>query len=220
MSLSADSAAAAHVVTPGRRLGLTQEYEAGPGTYVRNGMIYASILGERKTKTEAVATTTTTEGEGGAGRTDEPPATPANATIYVERRSTRYAIPVIGSEVLARVVRINPRAASVAIMMVDAAPCQEEFHGTVRVQDIRATEKDLVQMIASFRPGDIIRAEVISLGDQRSYYLATTRNEHGVVFAQSEAGNSMVPVSWEEMLDPRTQAVEKRKCAKPVAATV
>ncbi|KAJ2661813.1 hypothetical protein IWW48_002207 [Coemansia sp. RSA 1200] len=214
---AADAADAAHVVTPGRRLGLTQEYEAGSGTYVRNGMIYASLLGVRKTKTEAEATTMG-GATAGADRPDETSGRPTNPTIYVERRSTRYAIPVIGSEVLARVVRINPRAASVAIMMVDSAPCQEEFLGTVRVQDIRATEKDLVQMIGSFRPGDIIRAEVISLGDQRSYYLSTTRNEHGVVFAQSEAGNSMVPVSWEEMLDPKSQAVEKRKCAKPVAA--
>ncbi|KAJ1789784.1 hypothetical protein LPJ59_005278 [Coemansia sp. RSA 2399] len=183
------------VVTPGRRLGLTQEYEPGTGTYTRNGMIYASILGERKSKQSSAE---------------------AKPTICVERRSTKYAIPVIGSEVLARVVRINPRAASVAIMMVDSAPCQEEFQGIVRVQDIRATEKDLVQMINSFLPGDIIRAEIISLGDQRSYYLSTTKNEHGVVFAQSEAGNSMIPISWEEMQDPKTQAVEKRKCAKPV----
>ncbi|KAJ2554848.1 hypothetical protein EV175_002456 [Coemansia sp. RSA 1933] len=196
---SADTAAAV-VVTPGRRLGLTQEYESGSGTYARNGMIYASILGERKIQE---ASTTDTKDS------------PAKPTVYVERRNTKYAIPVIGSEVLARVVRINPRAASVAIMMVDSAPCQEEFQGIVRVQDIRATEKDLVQMIASFLPGDIIRAEIISLGDQRSYYLSTTKNEHGVVFAQSEAGNSMVPISWEEMQDPKTSAVEKRKCAKP-----
>ncbi|KAJ2796056.1 hypothetical protein H4R20_005665 [Coemansia guatemalensis] len=109
---------------------------------------------------------------------------------------------------------MNPRAASVAIMMVGSTPCQEDFQGVVRVQDIRATEKDLVQMINSFRPGDIIRAEVISLGDQRSYYLATTKNEHGVIFAQSAAGNTMVPISWEEMQDPNTKDIEKRKCAK------
>ncbi|KAI9506260.1 hypothetical protein BX070DRAFT_219595 [Coemansia spiralis] len=189
------------IVTPGRRLGLTQEYESGPGTYVRNGMIYSSILGTKKIE-QALAETS----DGSIKR----------PMLFVERQNTKFAIPVIGSEILGRVVRINPRAASVAIMMVDSAPCQEDFQGIVRVQDIRATEKDLVQMINSFRPGDIIRAEVISLGDQRSYFLATTKNEHGVVFAQSEAGNSMIPISWEEMQDPKTQTIEKRKCAKPV----
>jgi len=65
-----------------------------------------------------------------------------------------------------------------------------------RVQDIRATEKDKVQVYRSFRPGDIVRAQVISLGDARSYYLATTKNDLGVIFARSEAG---------EFLDPTTQ---------------
>ncbi|KAJ2191183.1 hypothetical protein GGH18_000017 [Coemansia sp. RSA 530] len=98
-------------------------------------------------------------------------------------------------------------------MMVDSTPCKD-FLGTVRVQDIRATEKDSVRVHTSFRPGDVIRAEVISLGDQRSYYLSTAKDEFGVVFAQSVDGNAMVPVSWEEMQDTKTQCVEKRKCAK------
>ncbi|KAJ2455285.1 hypothetical protein GGF42_003448 [Coemansia sp. RSA 2424] len=193
--MSATTAAAPVVVTPGRRLGVTQAYDPGMGTYVRNGVIYSSILGTR-----------IVSGSEGADNT--------KATLSVERSNTKFAIPVIGSEVLGRVVRMNPRAASIAIMMVGSTPCQEDFQGVVRVQDIRATEKDLVQVIESFRPGDIIRAEVISLGDQRSYYLATVKNEHGVVFAQSTDGNSMVPISWEEMQDPKTLVVEKRKCAK------
>ncbi|KAJ1985648.1 hypothetical protein GGI04_006261, partial [Coemansia thaxteri] len=189
------AATASVTVTPGRRLGVAQEHEAGSGTYVRNGIIYSSILGTR------VISDSSSNNESSAG---------PKATITVERSNTKFAIPAIGSEILGRVVRMNPRAASVAIMMVGTTPCQEDFQGVVRVQDIRATEKDLVQMIDSFRPGDIVRAEVISLGDQRSYYLATVKNEHGVVFAQSADGNSMVPVSWEEMQDPKTLAVEKR----------
>ncbi|KAJ1751708.1 cis-prenyltransferase [Coemansia sp. RSA 1821] len=177
------------IVTPGRRLGLVEEHDAGPGTYVRGGMIYSSILGTKRIT---------------APETSEKPV------IQVDRKSP-LAIPTIGSEVLCRVIRMNPRAATVAIMMVGSTPCQEDFAGTIRHQDIRSTEKDLVQMVNSFRPGDVVRAEVISLGDQRSYFLATTKNEHGVVFAQSTAGNTMIPVSWEEMQDPKTKAVEKPK---------
>ena len=39
-----------------------------------------------------------------------------------------------------------------------------------------------------FRPGDIVRAVVVSLGDARSYYLSTASNECGVVYAKSIAG--------------------------------
>jgi exosome complex component CSL4 len=53
------------------------------------------------------------------------------------------------------------------------------------------------------------------LGDQANYYLATARNELGVIMATSEAGNTMYPVSWKEYKDPETGVVEKRKVAKP-----
>jgi len=64
-------------------------------------------------------------------------------------------------------------------------PTGDTFPGVIRVQDVRATEKDKVRIAASFKPGDIVRATVISLGDQSNYYLSTGRNELGVVVARS-----------------------------------
>ena len=55
----------------------------------------------------------------------------------------------------------------------------------------------------------------ISLGDQSNYYLTTAKNELGVIMAKSEAGNTMVPISWREFRDPVTGARESRKVAKP-----
>lgn len=57
-----------------------------------------------------------------------------------------------------------------------------------RSQDVRATQIDQVCLPDSFRPGDLVIAEVISLGDVRSYYLTTAKNELGVVYATSMAG--------------------------------
>lgn len=45
-----------------------------------------------------------------------------------------------------------------------------------------------VELYACFRPGDLVRAEVIGLGDARSYYLSTAKNDLGVVYAKSAAG--------------------------------
>ena len=53
---------------------------------------------------------------------------------------------------------------------------------------MRATEADKVEVYSSFRPGDLVRAEVVSLGDARSYFLSTARNELGVVYAKSVEG--------------------------------
>lgn len=45
-----------------------------------------------------------------------------------------------------------------------------------------------VELHSCFRPGDLVRAEVIALGDARSYYLSTAKNDLGVVFARSANG--------------------------------
>jgi exosome complex RNA-binding protein Csl4 len=45
-----------------------------------------------------------------------------------------------------------------------------------------------VVMYDCFRPGDIVRAKVLSLGDARSYHLSTADNSLGVVRAKSLAG--------------------------------
>ncbi|XP_022988236.1 exosome complex component CSL4-like [Cucurbita maxima] len=83
-----------------------------------------------------------------------------------------------------------------------------------RQQDIRATEIDKVDMHLSFRPGDIVKALVLSLGDARAYHLSTAKNELDVVSAESTAGSVMVPISWTEMQCPLTAQIQQRKVAK------
>jgi exosome complex component CSL4 len=104
-----------------------------------------------------------------------------------------------------------------SISVVDGVPLPagEEFTGVIRTQDVRATEKDKVKISDCFRGGDVVKGLVISLGDARSYYITTARNDLGVIFASSETGATMEPVSWQEMRCPKTGKIEKRKCAKP-----
>lgn len=96
----------------------------------------------------------------------------------------------------------------------------ESFKGIIRSQDVRSTDRDKVKIIDSFRPGDIVRANIISLGDGSNYYLSTAKNDLGVVFAKSEggSGDSMYPIDWQHMIDRSTGVIEARKCAKPFTA--
>jgi len=50
-----------------------------------------------------------------------------------------------------------------------------------------------VEILSCFRPGDVVRAEVLSVGDHRSFFLTTARNDLGVVFAKSIAGGHLCP---------------------------
>ncbi|ABN67468.1 exosome 3'-_5 exonuclease subunit ski4 (Csl4) [Scheffersomyces stipitis CBS 6054] len=95
----------------------------------------------------------------------------------------------------------------------------ENFKGIIRSQDIRSTDRDKVKVIDSYKPGDIVRALIISLGDGSNYYLSTARNDLGVIFAKSEngSGNLMYPIDWQNMMDVQSGLIEKRKCANPFA---
>eukprot|EP01139_Manchomonas_bermudensis_P009818 Amastigsp_a339602_165.p1 type:complete len:212 gc:universal Amastigsp_a339602_165:39-674(+) len=176
-------------VTPGIALAtIADGCRSGDGTYELLGIVRAAVAGKVRITDDSL--------------------------VIVERNAAASVVPHIGSVVMAKVMKVNPRLAAVEILVVDGQPLVEPFHGIIRVQDVRRTEIDKVKMYECFRPCDIVLCDVISLGDRRSYYLSTARNELGVVFAKSIAGFTMLPISWQEMQCPRTGAVEQRKVAK------
>lgn len=178
---------------------------------MHDGNIASSLLGK-------VTITAPAKAPGPAKRLNKltAPAPEERATVSVARHGRkREMLPDVNNVVLARVVRLMPKQAIVVIQQVGDTVLQTEWQGVIRVQDVRATEKDKVKIHESFKPGDVVRAQVISLGDQANYYLSTASNELGVIMATSEAGNDMVPVSWKEYKDPETGASEPRKVAKP-----
>jgi exosome complex component CSL4 len=76
---------------------------------------------------------------------------------------------------------------------------------------------DQVVMVDSFRPNDIIKAKVISLGDSsRNLYLTTAAEDLGVLLAKNErSGQLMLPFDWTSMIDVKSGLQEKRKVGKP-----
>ncbi|KAF4958238.1 hypothetical protein FGADI_2610 [Fusarium gaditjirri] len=199
------------VALPGNVLGPVTRFTPGTGTHVYEGYVVSSLLGR-------VTVTPPTKNPGPQKRLNKitAPTTEELATISVSRHGRkREILPDVENIVLARVLRLMPKQAIVVIQQVGDTVLQTEWQGVIRVQDVRATEKDKVKIYESFKPGDIVRAQVISLGDQANYYLSTASNELGVVMATSEAGNDMVPISWKEYRDPETGICEPRKVAKP-----
>ncbi|KNC76276.1 hypothetical protein SARC_11214 [Sphaeroforma arctica JP610] len=184
-------------VIPGEPLGTVYEYAIGEGTFVRGHTIHASHIGVRD------ICESTQEGK-----------LPIISVISLD--ASEKVIPVTQSVVVVRITSVNPRFAKCDIVCVGSTPLKDTYRGLIRQRDVRATQKDTVDIYKSFRPGDIVRAQVISLGDAKSYYLSTASNEYGVVFATSPAGHTMLPVSWCEMICPETHVREMRKVAKPL----
>ena len=46
-------------------------------------------------------------------------------------------------------------------MLLSSASLELILYPRFRVQDVRATEKDKVKTFSSFRPGDVVRAQVV-----------------------------------------------------------
>lgn len=72
-------------------------------------------------------------------------------------------VPLPGDVVTARVLLVNQRFAKCAILSVGDNMLERRYRSILRKEDVRATEKDRVDMYKSFRPGDIILARVVSM---------------------------------------------------------
>lgn len=121
-------------------------------------------------------------------------------------------MPGQNSLVIGTVVRLSPLQATISITVVDGVPLLhgDDITGVIRSQDIRVTDKDKIKLAECFRGGDVVRGVVvsfcayprliryvlkydqISLGDARSYYVSTARNDLGVIYATSEAGIAVI----------------------------
>ena len=180
------------IVAPGDRLGASSEYLVGPGTYEDLGIIFSSLVG------------TVHEEEGQNQK----------RMMTVRSKNQSPVVPKAGDIITGKVQRVQQHQCHVSISCVGQHSLSSDFRGVVRLVDVRATEIDKVVMSDSFRPGDIVRCEVLGLGDLRSYILSTARNDLGVIFAKSaSSGQPLVPISWSEMQCPETLMLEKRKLA-------
>ena len=188
-------------VVPGDYLGSTAQLSQGPGTYEKGSGIYSELVGVVRIELAAER---------------EKSSAQANPVVSVLGKYSLGTVPSVGSVVMTRVLNISERQAKVSIISVEGRLLQEPLSGVIRKEDVRAVEKDTVDIFASFRPGDVVQARVISLGESHHshYGLATDRNELGVIMATSERGYPMGPVSWTEMQCSQTGIRETRKVAK------
>lgn len=184
-------------VTPGEKVGDPTSHRAGHGVCLEQNTLIATLVGKLLQENPSAD--------------DSRPVLRVACSKFAEGRPP---LPEIGSTVTAKIVKVTPRAAHVEILVVDGRPLRDLFKGMIRQQDVRQTEIDKVEVYKCFAPSDVVRAEVISLGDRHSYFLSTAKNELGVIYARSRAGVSMIPINWQEMQCPATKTREFRKVAK------
>lgn len=175
------------LVQIGQRIGDSGSFQAGSGCYTINPHIYSSLVGFKQVK---------------------------DGVITVIRDKTPTVFPDVGDVVTCKVAKLFTHQAMVEILCVGKVPLAVPYVGKIRKENVRSFDVDSVEIYKSFRPCDIVRATVISLGDSKSYFLSTAELHLGVILATSPAGFPMVPISWDQMQCPTTSIIEYRKVAK------
>ncbi|MBS7607996.1 MAG: exosome complex RNA-binding protein Csl4 [Candidatus Bathyarchaeia archaeon] len=174
------------IVLPGEPLGVIEEFIPDAGTYVKDGVIYSKVVGR-------------------------------TLIDYLNRRVSVFPItrgakvPKVGSIVVGQVSSVQTQLATVRIFKIGKHMLSGFFTGVLHVADaqLRFTES----MFDVCKPGDIIRAKVIS-EKNRMYHLTTKDKSLGVVYAFcSKCGDVLQQRGRRGLQCSRCGNIEKRKTA-------
>lgn len=187
-------------VLPGQKVAeFGSNLQAGHGIYEKDGFFIASLPGTLMQSASNVL------------------SVQCSATT---KKVHNQVMPVIGQDIIGKIAKITSKYAGVDILSVDGeSPLMEPIKGTIRTQDIvEVEEKEIPPIHLAFRPGDLVRARIIGVGDlSAGFLLSTGVSPHlGVIYGKSSAaGAPLLPYAWNEMICSQTGVKEKRKCAKP-----
>eukprot|EP00871_Galdieria_phlegrea_P000651 jgi/Galph1/1587/GphlegSOOS_G258.1 len=132
-------------------------------------------------------------------------ATPRLEVVPFQGSNQQYfaagRVPLVGDVVIGKIIRVTWRAAVVEICVIEEQPVPYSFRGVIRLTDASSLPK----------VEDIVRGEVISLGDPQAYYLSTASPKYGVIYAKSVAGYPMNRVNEYQMVCSGTKVEEYRQ---------
>jgi len=185
MSLKPLEQKSGHLVVPGERLGVIEEFIPDSGTYVKDGVIYSKIVGRALLDL-------------------------LNKRVSVYPLVNGELIPKVSSIVVGQIGNAQSDNVLVKIFKIENKRLSGEFSGILHVSDV--SDRYIDQMSDVCKPGDIVRAKVIS-GKNRVFHLSTNDKNLGIVYAFcSRCGNLLEPQRY-ELHCPKCGNTENRKMA-------
>jgi exosome complex component CSL4 len=185
MSLKPAEQKSGHLVVPGERLGVIEEFIPDSGTYVKDGVIYSKIVGRSLVDLQ-------------------------NRRVSVYPAVDGAVVPKLSSVILGQVGNAQSDNVLVRIFKVGNKKISGGFGGILHISDV--SDRYVNSMNEVCKPGDIIRAKVIS-EKNRIFHLSTNDKNLGVVDAFcSRCGNLLEPERF-ELRCPKCGNIEKRKRA-------
>ncbi|MCW4018700.1 MAG: exosome complex RNA-binding protein Csl4 [Candidatus Bathyarchaeota archaeon] len=172
-----------NLVLPGDRLGVIEEFIPDSGTYVRDGVIYSKIIG--RTLMDML-----------------------NRRVSVYPLNEGAIVPKVGSVVVGQVGNAQSDNVLVRISRVGKKQMSGFFGGILHISDV--SDRYIDSMNEVCKPGDIIRAKVISEKNQICH-LSTADRKLGVLYGFCSLCGNLLEQVKHEMRCTKCGNMERRK---------
>ncbi|MFQ5758202.1 MAG: exosome complex RNA-binding protein Csl4 [Candidatus Bathyarchaeia archaeon] len=179
-------------VVPGKRLGVIEEFMAGPGTYVEHGTIYSETTGRALLDM-------------------------LNKKVSVYPLVHAVSTPRTGSTVIGQVSNVRSKNAMLRISGIGKRLLSGFFTGILHISDVSPSY--IETMYGVCKPGDLMRAKVVS-DLNRTYHLSTEDKNLGVIYAFCSRCGHLLQLRRERMRCPECGNVETRKVAQDYGKVV
>ncbi len=183
MSLKPLEQKSGHLVLPGERLGVIEEFIPDSGTYVKDGIIYSKIVGRSLLDL-------------------------LNKRVSVYPLINGAVVPKVSTTIIGQVGNAQSDNVLVKIFKIGQKKLSGNFGGILHISDV--SDRYITSMNDVCKPGDIIRAKVIS-EKNRIYHLTTNDKGLGILYAFcSKCGTLLEPQRY-ELKCPKCGNIENRK---------
>ncbi len=172
-----------HLVLPGERLGVIEEFTPDSGTYSRDGVIYSKIVGR------ALMDMLT-----------------RRVSVYPLVSEALY--PKVGAIVIGQAGNAQSDNVLVRIFKIGPKKLSGVFTGILHISDVQDRYVDSMNDVC--RTGDIIRAKVISEKNQ-IFHLSTTDSNLGVLYGFCSLCGGSLEANRHDMRCTKCGNIDRRK---------
>jgi exosome complex component CSL4 len=183
MTLKAPEQKSGHLVMPGERLGVIEEFIPDSGTYVKDGVIFSKIIGRSLVDLQN-----------------------RRVSVYPVIEGAVY--PKVGTVVIGQIGNAQSDNVLVKIFKVGKKKLSGSFGGILHVSDV--SDRYVDQMSDVCKPGDIVRAKVIS-EKNKVFHLSTNDKNLGIMYAFCSRDGTLLNQEGYDLKCPKCGNVERRK---------
>jgi exosome complex component CSL4 len=185
MTLKAPEQKSGHLVLPGERLGVIEEFVPDSGTYVKDGSIYSKIVGRALVDLQ-------------------------NRRVSVYPVMEGAVVPKVGTVIIGQIGNAQSDNVLVRIFKIGKKQISGTFGGILHVSDV--SDRYVNSMADVCKPGDLVRAKVISEKNQ-IFHLSTNDKNLGILYAFCSRDGTLLNQERYDLKCPKCGNIERRKMA-------